>query len=86
MHAATGNDALDLVLDKHFTLYPKVQCYKMEFMVLCPQGCRNEWFWEVWLPKDLLCIQKSYNEDFKGEIKIMAYVKYMKLNTGDRIA
>ena len=40
MHATESSLALDLVIDKHLTLSPKIQCYKVATGVCghCPQG------------------------------------------------
>lgn len=88
MQASAGCAALYLAIDKHLTVPTKTQCYKIYTGVygLLPartvgmilEMCRLT-------PQGFIVHPKIKDEDFKREIKIIAYVKTeMAFNAGGR--
>ena len=81
MHATAGSVPLDLAVDKHLALSTKIQCYKISIGAYCPLppgtlgmvlGRSSFTFQEFIVHPGII------DEDFKGEIKIMAYVKTIR--------
>ena len=78
MHTTAGSFTLDLATDRHLTLSPQTQCYKITTGVYGPLPSGTV---EIILGRNGLTSQgfivhpRIIDEDLKGEIKIMAYAK-----------
>lgn len=78
MHAITGNATLDLAVDKYRTVSPKAQCYKIYTGVYGPLPARTIGMilgMCILTSQGFIVYPESKDEDFKREIKIIAYVK-----------
>ena len=81
MYASAGSVTLDLAVDKHLTLLLKPQCYKISTGVYGPL---HALIIGMILERTGLTFQRFIvhsgiiDEDFKGEIQIMTYVKKKK--------
>lgn len=92
MHATTGSAALGVAVDKHLTLFLKTQCYKITAGVYgpLPSGTVEMVSGRSSVTSPEIVVHPGIiDEEFKGEMKIMAYVKKkkkkkMQFNTGDR--
>lgn len=78
MHATSGSVALELAVGRYLTLSPQIPCYKIATGVYgpLPQGTGGIIFGRSSLTSQRFIVHPGViDEDYQGEIKIMACVK-----------